>query len=92
MLAGDILRRYSVEMRFGATCARGTGLCSSMTFWPHLGADLGFLQDAGYAVIRFALCGGGEVTADGDPDFLGPARSAGRCADAHRHADVRGAE
>ena len=42
-----------------------------MTFWPHLGADLGFLQDSGYAVIRFALAGGGEVTADGDPDFLG---------------------
>ena len=58
-------------MRFGATCRRRTGLCSSMTIWPHLGPDLGFLQDSGYAVIRFALAGGGEVTADGDPDFLG---------------------
>ena len=71
VLAGDILRRYSVEMRFGETCARGTGFCSSMTIWPHLGPDLGFLQDSGYAVIRFSLAGGGEVTADGDPDFLG---------------------
>jgi hypothetical protein len=71
VLAGDILRRYSVEMRFGALCADGMNLCSSMTIWPHLGPDLGFLQDAGYAVIRFALAGGGEVTADGDPDFLG---------------------
>ena len=42
-----------------------------MTIWPHLGPDLGFLQDSGYAVIRFALAGGGEVTAEGDPDFLG---------------------
>jgi hypothetical protein len=71
VLAGDILRRYSVEMRFGATCPDGTGLCSSMTIWPHLGPDLGFLQDSGFAVIRFALAGGGEVTAEGDPDFLG---------------------
>ena len=46
-------------------------VCSSMTLWPHLGPDLGFLQDSGYAVIRFALAGGGEVTAEGDPDFLG---------------------
>jgi hypothetical protein len=69
VLGGDILRRYSVEMRFGATC--GTELCSSMTIWPRLGPDLGFLQDSGYAVIRFALSGGGEVTAQGNPDFLG---------------------
>src|SRR5215471_14600345 len=68
-MAGDILRRYSVEFRFGATCP--SGLCSSMTFWPHLGPDLGFLEDSGYAVLRFSLFGGGEVTADGDPDFLG---------------------
>ena len=58
MLAGDILRRYSVEMRFGETCARGTGLCSSMTIRHHLGPDLGFLQDSGYAVIRFSLAAG----------------------------------
>ena len=30
-----------------------------MTFWPHLGADLSFLEDAGYAVLRFSLFGGG---------------------------------
>jgi hypothetical protein len=72
VLGGDILRRYSVQMRFGAACGPGGTLrCSSMTIWPHLGPDLGFLQDSGYAVIRFALAGGGEVTADGDPDFLG---------------------
>jgi len=70
VLGGDILRRYSVDMRFGAACG-GTEPCSSMTFWPHLGADLGFLEDAGYAVLHFALFGGGEVTAEGDPDFLG---------------------
>jgi len=72
ILSGDILRRYSVDMRFGAACTGTPNMrCSSMTFWGHLGADLGFLEDAGYAVIRFALYGGGEVTAEGDPDFLG---------------------
>jgi hypothetical protein len=71
VLGGDILRRYSVQMRFGVACGPGTHLCSSMTIWPRLGPDIGFLQDSGYAVIRFALAGGGEVTADGDPDFLG---------------------
>jgi hypothetical protein len=69
ILGGDILRRYSVDLRFGATCPAGT--CASITFWNHLGADLGFLQDSGYAVLRFSLYGGGEVTAEGDPDFLG---------------------
>ncbi len=77
ILGGDILRRYSVDLRFGAACATATAgatdppLCSSMTFWQHLGPDLGFLQDSGYAVLRFSLFGGGEVTARGDPDFLG---------------------
>src|SRR5262245_50050447 len=69
------MRNYSVDIRFGAAaavpCATPTGFCSSITFWGHLGPDLGFLEDAGYAVLRFALFGGGEVTAEGDPDFLG---------------------
>jgi hypothetical protein len=69
ILSGDIMRRYSVGLRLGATCA--AGICSSMTFWSHLGPDLGFLEDSGYAVIRFALFGGGETTAQGDPDILG---------------------
>lgn len=69
IMGGDILRRYSVQVRLGATCA--TPPCSSMTFWSHLGPDLGFLEDSGYAVLRFSLFGGGEVTAKGDPDFLG---------------------
>ena len=77
ILGGDILRRYSIDIRFGAdprigeTCLGATGLCSSMTIWNHLGPDLGFLEDAGYAVVRFSLAGGGETTAEGDPDFLG---------------------
>ena len=55
VLGGDLLRGYSVAFRFGAPCTRRrTGFCSSMTFWPHLGADDGFLEDAGYAVIRFS--------------------------------------
>ena len=42
-----------------------------MTFWNHLGEDASLLEDAGYAVVYFTAFGGGEVTADGDPDFLG---------------------
>ncbi len=72
ILGGDLLRAFSVEFRFGALCAGGSSaLCSSMTFWNHQGADASFLEDAGYAVLNFALYGGGEVTANGDPDFLG---------------------
>jgi len=75
VLGGDILKRYSVDFRLGATCidelTKLTKICSSMTFWAHLGPDLGFLEDAGYAVIRFSPFGGGETTAQGDADFLG---------------------
>jgi hypothetical protein len=45
--------------------------CSSVTFWNHQGASLGFLEDAGYAVLRFTLFGGGETTAQSPGDFLG---------------------
>lgn len=63
VMGGDLLRAYSVDIRFTPP--------SSMTLWGRLGADLAFLQDAGYAVIRFTPFGGGETTAQGDPDFLG---------------------
>ena len=39
----------------------------ALTFWRHQGAELGFLPDAGYAVLRFTLLGGGETTAEGKP-------------------------
>ena len=42
-----------------------------MTFWGHLNEDASLLEDAGYAVVNFTPFGGGEITADGDPDFLG---------------------
>ena len=72
ILGADLLRGYSVEFRFGALCAPGgSALCTSMTFWNHLGEDASLLEDAGYAVVYFTAFGGGEVTADGDPDFLG---------------------
>jgi hypothetical protein len=45
--------------------------CSSVTFWPHQGASLGFLEDAGYSVIRFTPYGGGETTARAPADALG---------------------
>jgi hypothetical protein len=45
--------------------------CSAVTFWTHQGASLGFLEDAGYAVLRFNLFGGGETTAQSPGDFLG---------------------
>ena len=72
ILGGNLLLNYSVEFRFGALCpGGGTALCSSMTFWNHLGADQSFLEDAGFAVLGFTLFGGGEVTANGNSDFLG---------------------
>jgi hypothetical protein len=72
ILGNNLLLGYSVEFRFGALCpSGGATTCSWMTFWPQLGADASFLEDAGYAVLYFTLFGGGEVTADGDADFLG---------------------
>jgi hypothetical protein len=72
ILGANLLLGYSIEFRFGARCAAGgSAFCSSMTFWSHLGADESFLEDAGFAVLNFTLFGGGEVTADGDSDFLG---------------------
>jgi hypothetical protein len=71
VLGADLLRGYSVEFRFGALCPDGPGLCSSMTFWGHLDEDASLLEDAGYAVVTFTAFGGGEITAEGDPDFLG---------------------
>lgn len=72
VLGGDFLRTYAVEFRFGLPCpSGGPALCPSITLWDHLGADDGFLEDAGFAVVGFSLFGGGEVTANGDPDFLG---------------------
>jgi hypothetical protein len=71
VLGADLLRGYSVEFRFGARCPDGPGLCSFMTFWGHLDEDASLLEDAGYAVVTFTPFGGGEITAEGDPDFLG---------------------
>jgi hypothetical protein len=72
ILGADLLRDYSIELRFGALCdPNGSALCTSMTFWNRLGEDASLLEDAGYAVVYFTAFGGGEVTADGDPDFLG---------------------
>ena len=72
ILGDNLLLGYSVEFRFGALCADGVSTtCSWMTFWPQLGADASFLEDAGYAVLYFTPFGGGEITADGDADFLG---------------------
>ena len=87
VLGGDLLRAFSTELRFEKRCAgaaapddagapdagvsaAGPG-CSSVTFWNHQGATLGFLEDAGYAVLRFTPFGGGETTANSEPDFLG---------------------
>jgi len=73
VLGGDVLRGYSVAFRFGAACTRAgaPALCSAMTLWSHMGADQSFLEDAGFAVYRFTLYGGGEVTAQGSADFVG---------------------
>jgi hypothetical protein len=74
VLGGDLLRAFSVEFRFAGPCpvnAPAADGCASVTFWPHLGTSAAFLQDAGYAALRFSLYGGGEVSAGGDPDLFG---------------------
>jgi hypothetical protein len=78
VVGGDLMHAFSVELRFARPCpgaatdggAAGAP-CSSVTFWRHQGASLGFLEDAGYAVLRFTAFGGGETTANSPPDFLG---------------------
>jgi hypothetical protein len=55
----------------GTAFVAGGPACSAVTFWTHEGASLGFLEDAGYAVLRFNLFGGGETTAQSPGDFLG---------------------
>jgi hypothetical protein len=74
VLGGDLLRAFSVDFRFGPACAAGAGplpKCAAMTFWNHQGASNGFLSDAGYAVLRIGLMGGGETGARTSPDSLG---------------------
>ncbi len=72
VLGADVLRGYSVELRLAGPCpASLPGRCASMTLWPRLAPDQSFLEDAGYAVLAFTPYGGGEITVQGDPDFLG---------------------
>jgi hypothetical protein len=86
VLGGDLMRAFSMEFRFDKQCpgaavadagAPDGGAaapvlgCSSVTFWNHQGATLDFLEDAGYAVVRFTPFGGGETTANSEPGFLG---------------------
>ncbi|HVV17117.1 MAG TPA: hypothetical protein VHH90_07920 [Polyangia bacterium] len=72
VLGADVLRGYSVELRLAGPCpARAPGTCASMTLWHRLPPDQSFLEDAGFAVLGFTPYGGGEITAQGDPDFLG---------------------
>jgi hypothetical protein len=62
VFGGDLLRGFSVELRFGQP---------SMTLWPNQRADDGFLEDVGYAVIHFTPFGGGELDATGPADVFG---------------------
>jgi hypothetical protein len=74
VMGGDLLRSFSVEFRFGPACTTGARTplgCSALTFWNHQGADNGFLSDAGYAVLRVGLMGGGETGARTQPDSFG---------------------
>jgi hypothetical protein len=79
VLGGDLLRGFSIELRFAAPCpgapAPIAGVpgprCSSLTFWRHQGATAAFLEDAGYAVLDFSAYGGGETTARTTPDTFG---------------------
>jgi hypothetical protein len=72
VLGGDLLHNFSVELRLAGPCPDELpGTCPSLTFWTGLSATLSFLEDAGFAVLNFTQYGGGEVTVNGDPDFLG---------------------
>ncbi len=76
VLGGDVLRSFSLELRFGKPCVPDTldpfaAGCSAMTLWRHQGASPGFLGSAGYATLRFTLIGGGETTARAPADTFG---------------------
>lgn len=85
VLGADLLRGYSVDFRLAGPCPGAVpptppppvaadiapSVCPSITFWSHQGANDGFLQDAGYAVIGFAPYGGGEVNIQGERDLFG---------------------
>ena len=72
ILGADVLRGYSVELRLAGPCPGGLpGACASMTLWHQLAPDQSFLEDAGFAVLSFTPYGGGEITVQGAPDFLG---------------------
>lgn len=62
VLGASLLRNFSIEFDFAKP---------AMTFWARQGAGEGFLSAAGFAVIRFNLRGGAELTAESRPDFLG---------------------
>jgi hypothetical protein len=62
VLGGDLLSAFSIELHFGVP---------SLTFWPYQTADDGALENAGYAVVHFNPFGGGQLTAQGDPDIFG---------------------
>jgi hypothetical protein len=62
VLGGAFLRNFSIEFDFTKP---------AMTLWTRLGASDGFLDAGGFAVLHFNLLGGGEVTAESRPDFLG---------------------
>ncbi len=80
IFGGTLMRGFSLQFRFGEACmlAGAAARCTSMTFWNHVGADASFLADAGFAVYRFSLYGGGEYTVDGRSDFLGLRSPQGR--------------
>src|SRR6185312_13923785 len=49
VLGADVLRNYSVELRFAAPCPPNmSGTCAWMTLWNHLAPDPSFLEDAGF--------------------------------------------
>jgi hypothetical protein len=62
ILGGELLRNFSVEFDFVAP---------SITFWSRQSAGDGFLATVGFAVMRFNLFGGAELTARSRQDFLG---------------------
>ncbi len=91
VLGANLLRGYSIEFRFGALCpGGGPALCSSMTFWNHLGEDASLLEDAGYAVVNFTAFGGGGDHRRRRSRLPRPARPARRPAHPGGAAGLRG--
>jgi hypothetical protein len=66
VLAGDVLKAFSVEIGFAAP---------EVTFWPRQPAPDDFLAGAGFVLLQLPRYGGGEIASQDPPDTLGMQQS-----------------